>query len=387
LRTLLTRLQTLSNPGPVYDDTPFWRIFCASQVCQDWRAFLLGPPAVWAKIIQLDALLHRHQLMNRTKSCPLSISGNILGEKCKGGVPFFTRLRDNWYRIRSLDLVISYAHSINSRSWDVSQFWRILKSTLITFQTGFLSQAILRSSTAAYLSYGAMVHGSLMSTSKPRGCHRSGISFYPLAIFLACHSIPSPKWFQRMGQLESLTSFCLFTLQDSRTLEPTHLPKLQHPELTEYVPECAVLLGSLVFPAGCSLTVDAVMLRDPTLAGVLPFRQRVALASRTYFGHHVSKLLKIELRTYFFNLTNQIDHAQRIGHTPNFLTTLGSGTLVGGLSSSSIMLDAIPFGQFAKVTDLHLDILMEEHVSNRECYFPFPRCLGNNILIRQQLGA
>ena len=97
----------------------FYNIIQASQVCRTWRDLLLGSPSLWARIIDLTILSKasddlRKEILGRTGTSLLSIKGRISDSASSESLVdssspvgfFLALLRDEWARIRHLDVIL-----------------------------------------------------------------------------------------------------------------------------------------------------------------------------------------------------------------------------------------------------------------------------------------
>ncbi|KDR69287.1 hypothetical protein GALMADRAFT_256116 [Galerina marginata CBS 339.88] len=92
-----------------------------SQVCTQWRAVILGSPTIWGNSIDLQLLRRksdhwRKEVLKRTGSGPLWISGDVLGDN-EISIFFSSLLNDNWERIRGLDIRVFGFSSLDYDMW------------------------------------------------------------------------------------------------------------------------------------------------------------------------------------------------------------------------------------------------------------------------------
>ena len=111
-RDLLWRIFALNadietRPGGVYYTDELFRLSPlttarhTSQVCASWRQLIIGSPSLWGNMIDLNSLRQRsdtwrNEVLLRTGTCELSISGNI-SDGTQGVTEFFALvLKHHW---------------------------------------------------------------------------------------------------------------------------------------------------------------------------------------------------------------------------------------------------------------------------------------------------
>jgi len=94
-----------------------------SQVCSRWRSAILNSPLLWANIIDLDHLNQQNdhwtiEVIERTKTCPLSVRGH-LGMRQRDYVSsfFMDLLSKHWSRFRRLQIYVTNPWA-DDRRWD-----------------------------------------------------------------------------------------------------------------------------------------------------------------------------------------------------------------------------------------------------------------------------
>lgn len=110
-----------------------------SQACRSWRKILLDSPSIWASIINVNYLLQkedcwREEVLKRTGRAPMSVRGTVDGRYGPARELFASLLRENWDRIRKLNVRIRNRDAINGRTWEIFQRpAQSLESFVVTF--------------------------------------------------------------------------------------------------------------------------------------------------------------------------------------------------------------------------------------------------------------
>ncbi|KAF9563650.1 hypothetical protein CPC08DRAFT_705796 [Agrocybe pediades] len=110
-----------------------------SQACGTWRRILLDAPSIWANIINVNYLLQkdgkwREEVLRRTGKAPMSVRGTVDGRYGPARELFSTLLKENWDRIRRLNVRIRNRDAINGRTWEIFQRpAQRLESFVVTF--------------------------------------------------------------------------------------------------------------------------------------------------------------------------------------------------------------------------------------------------------------
>ncbi|PPQ80596.1 hypothetical protein CVT25_001558 [Psilocybe cyanescens] len=98
----------------------------SSQVCRRWRQIILGSPALWGMVFELDLLAQddnrwRKLMMDRAKNSRLCINGTIRGGHPGSRAFFVNLLHNHWPRIRRFDVFVEDHYLFEPETWDVFQ--------------------------------------------------------------------------------------------------------------------------------------------------------------------------------------------------------------------------------------------------------------------------
>ncbi|KAF9554356.1 hypothetical protein CPC08DRAFT_821759 [Agrocybe pediades] len=95
-----------------YNSQPLKTLRIVSHVCTSWRQLILSSPLLWARIINVDELIQmtddwRTEVIRRTGDAVLSIRGTGYRVSAKSERFIVFLLRDNWYRIKYIQIFLS----------------------------------------------------------------------------------------------------------------------------------------------------------------------------------------------------------------------------------------------------------------------------------------
>ncbi|PPQ80677.1 hypothetical protein CVT25_001812 [Psilocybe cyanescens] len=276
----------------------------SSQVCQLWRHFILETSSLWAQLIDLDGLssvdgLMKDEIMRRTGSCALSISGRVFGRTSSEQNFFVAILRRDWTRIRSFKVTIAQSKSIPGIIWNILseptntlEYFRLRADSGINPPDEHRPISNLFSNHAPSLrSFGSWrINFNFESGTNLNwlsNIHQLNISYMT--------SMSLAQWLQaleQMPQLEDLQLIYPFPTSSSPEsdlkLPSVHLPRLLNLYIIHDLTACAVFLDRILPGVGCYLYLDTPDdIDNPPPPSTLVLATKVlARFSQNWFASH-----------------------------------------------------------------------------------------------------
>lgn len=364
----------------------------SSQVCRSWRHLLLDSPSIWGRLIHLDSLdlksnHWRQEVLRRTRSSPLWVSGNVTGS-CEYPTPlrlyFYSLLYDpsRWERIEKLNIIV-HGSDISDSAWTT---FFLPAPNLQIFEVYFphitnpLFQDTVSPNSRKRL-FGNYAPALLEF-------HGDGVEFAVDSTWLAnLHEIAIPSRLTVPEILELLLHMPLlesFFLQFSEATEEwlpsgirsqVELPALTILLLTNSLATCSTLLEHIYPAKTCSLSLTTNSFYDRKLISkdvLRSLKQHLPRYIHNYFGTYTSKHLRLRFFDDVFHFEDESHrHVHHIFFTLCIYTKADSPSL--DKSESQNLTDFLlqifakcasdAPSQFSSITELSLDMRHAENTS------------------------